>query len=67
MIESFIIVWLKGKRHSCNTLFRGGRVEVGKGGTLILPNRVCAVEQRMVCGVPSVKQDVQFLNEQFLS
>ena len=34
-------------------------MEVGKGGTLILPNRVCAVEQRMVCGVPSVKQDAQ--------
>lgn len=38
----------------------GRRVEVGKGGTLILPKRVCAVEQSMVCGVPRVKQDVQF-------
>lgn len=43
-----IIIWLKGKRQTCNTLFRGGRVEVGKGGTLILPKRVCAVEQSMV-------------------
>ena len=60
MVELFFIIWLKGKRQTCNTLFRGGRVEVGKGGTLILPKRVCAIEQSMVCGDPSVKQDVQF-------
>ena len=50
MIESFIIIWLKGKRQTCNTLFRGERVEVAKGGTLILPKRVCAVEKSMVGG-----------------
>ena len=60
MVELFFIIWLKGKRQTCNTLFRGGRVEVGKGGTLILPKRVCAIEQSMVWGTQVLNRMYNF-------